>query len=221
MVGESSSGMKYRKIPQETIIRLAYYLRALNFFHQEGIKITSSRRLAEILRINPHQVRKDLSFFGQFGKKGVGYNVDTLRDSLREILGLKHRWYACIVGFGNLAKAISLYRGFYEQGIIIKVGFDIVKRKVNKKYGNVYVYHIDEMPRVVKREKISLGIITTPQNVAQEIGEKLVKCGVLGILNFSPIRLKLPPDIVLKDVELAAQLFYLTYHLKRKRKGGK
>lgn len=206
-----------KNIPQETIIRLAYYLRTLNWLVQEKRRVVSSQIIASLSGINSYQLRKDLSYFGQLGKRGVGYEVNRLKEYLEEILGLQKSWFACIVGFGNLAKAISLYKGFYEQGVFIKAGFDIQSSKINKKIAGVQIYHIDDIERVVKKEKIILGIITVPEQFGQDACDRLIKAGVKGILNFSPRRLKVEKEgVILKDVDLTAQILYLTYCLKDK-----
>jgi len=206
--------MDTRKIPQEAIIRLGYYLRALNYLFRADKKVVSSRSIAAFLKTNPHQLRKDLSYFGQFGKKGVGYDVEQLIGSIRDILGINKTWYACIVGFGNLAKALSFYQGFNQQGIVIRVGFDVSAKKINKRFGPVQVYPLNKMKAVIKREGIKIGIITVPEEAAQDVADRLVASGIKAILNFAPFKLNLPHQVIVKDVELAGQLFYLTYNLK-------
>ncbi len=207
--------MKKEKVPDQTLIRLSYYLRAANYFINENKKVVSSRELAEFLRINPHQLRKDLSYFGQFGRKGVGYSLEFLKSKIQHILGLDKKWYACVVGFGNLARALSFYRGFRDQGIVIKVAFDKDPKKVNKEYRGIKVYHIREMGEVIKRGHIEIGIIAVPREEAQMVVDRLVGFGIKAILNFAPLKLNVPSYIVLKDVDLSCQFACLTYYLKR------
>jgi redox-sensing transcriptional repressor len=206
-----------KKIPQETVIRLSYYLRALFYFSQEHKKeIVSSRELADFLKISHHQLRKDLSYFGQFGKKGVGYSCSDLIGRIREILGLNMEWNACVVGFGNLGRALSFYynyKRFGDKGVSIKVAFDIDPKKVGKSYPGLKVYLLSKMEQVIKKENIHIGIITVPAEEANNIARRLYACGVKAILNFAPVKLDLPEQVILKDMDLSCQLSLLTYHL--------
>jgi len=204
----------HRRIPEETIIRLSYYLRVLIYLKEEERKeLVSSSEIAHILKMSPHQLRKDLSYFGHFGKKGVGYSVSKLIQNLKEILGLNKKWYACVIGFGNLGKALSFYKGFKDQGIFIKVAFDVNPKKI-KNYSGLKVYPIEKMEEIIKKEKIKIGIVTVPKDVAKEISNKLLKSGIKAIFNFAPIKLDLPKEIIFKNVDLSCQLAYLTYRLK-------
>jgi redox-sensing transcriptional repressor len=205
----------FKRVPPEAIIRLSYYLRALNYFLEEKKEFVSSKDLAEYLNSSAHQVRKDLSYFGNFGKKGIGYSSKILLGRLKSILGLDERWNVCIVGFGNLARALSLYKGFRAQGILIKVVFDVDPKKVGKRFGEIKVYHIKDMERVIRENNIKIGIVAVPQNVAQQTAERLYRCGVKAILNFAPVKLNIPSQVVIKDVDLSCQLAYLTCQLKR------
>ncbi|RLG27650.1 redox-sensing transcriptional repressor Rex [Methanosarcinales archaeon] len=204
----------FRKIPHEAIIRLSYYLRAFNYFREEKKEFVSSQELAEYLHLSADKIRKDLSYFGNFGKKGIGYPVEMVIEKLKNILGLDKKWYACVVGFGNLAKALCFYKGFKKQGIIIKIAFDIDEKKINKKFDELEVYHIKEMEKKIRENNIELAIIAVPKETAQEVAERLVKCGIKAILNFAPTRLNLPKEIVIKDVDLSCQLAFLTHYLK-------
>jgi len=203
-----------RKIPEETIIRLSYYLRALIYFLEENKKVVSSRQLAEFLKISHHQLRKDLSYFGHFGKKGVGYSCYELIDRIKEILGLNQQWNVCVVGFGNLGRALSFYKGFRSQGLCIKAAFDVDKNKQNKNYGEIKVYSLEKMQNIIKKENIRIAVITVPKENAKEISNHLYQCGIRAILNFAPVKLALPQDVILKDVDFSCQLTYLTYRLK-------
>jgi redox-sensing transcriptional repressor len=189
-------------------------LRVLTYLKEEEKKeLVSSSEIAHILKMSPHQLRKDLSYFGHFGKKGVGYSVSKLIQNLKEILGLNKKWYACVIGFGNLGKALSFYKGFKDQGIFIKVAFDVNPKKI-KNYSGLKVYPIEKMEEIIKKEKIKIGIVTVPKEVAKEIANKLLKSGIKAIFNFAPIKLDLPKEIILKNVDLSCQLAYLTYRLK-------
>jgi len=205
---------KSKKVPDSTLLRLSYYLRAISYFLEEQREVISSKELAKFLRISHHQLRKDLSYFGQFGRKGVGYSLELLKERLREILGLDRSWFACIVGFGNLAKALSFYKGFRDQGIFIKAGFDVDKKKINKDYGFLKVYPLGKIEEIIKKEKINIGIVTVPKEKAQAVATRLSNCGVRAILNFTPLKLEVGPNIIIKDVDLSCQLACLTYYLK-------
>ena len=143
----------YKRIPEETIIRLSYYLRAVCYFAEDQKEFVSSHDLADYLKLSAHQVRKDLSYFGHFGRKGMGYPVKVLSGKLNEILGLDRQWNACIVGFGNLAKALSSYEGFKTQGIFITTAFDVDRTKTNRRFGNVKVYATQAMERMIKKKQ--------------------------------------------------------------------
>ncbi len=203
-----------RKIPEETIIRLSYYLRALFYFTEENKKVVSSRQLADFLKISPHQLRKDLSYFGQFGKKGVGYSCPKLIDNIKEILGLEREWSACVVGFGNLGRALSFYKGFRDQGICIKAAFDVDKNKQNKTIKDITVYPLEKIKSIIKKQNITIAIITVPKESAKQIAKILYESGIRAILNFAPIKLDVPEEVILKDVDFTCQLTYLTYRLK-------
>lgn len=203
-----------KKIPQDAILRLPLYLRALKNFEEKNIKVVSSRQLADFLKINHHQLRKDLSYFGHFGKKGVGYSCSVLIDKIRSILGLDKIWFACVIGFGNLGKALSFYKGFREEGVYIKVAFDNDPKKINKEYSGIKVYSISLLEKIIKKENIHIAIITVPQEVANEIANRLSKCKIKAILNFAPVNLDIKAPILIQNVDFGSQLAYLTYHLK-------
>lgn len=201
-----------KKIPEETILRLSYYLRALGYFQEEKRDEVSSKQLADFLKISHHQLRKDLSYFGHFGKKGVGYSCSKLISSIKEILGLNKEWSAAVVGFGNLGRALSFYNGFKDQGIFIKAAFDICKKEPIPARG-LKVYALNKMEEVIRRENIQIGIITVPKQAAQGIAARLCKCGIKAILNFAPVKLSPPKEVILKDIDLSCQLTFLTYRL--------
>ncbi|MDP2922939.1 MAG: redox-sensing transcriptional repressor Rex [Candidatus Omnitrophota bacterium] len=203
-----------RKIPEETIIRLSYYIRALAYFLEEKREVVSSRQLADFLKISHHQLRKDLSYFGHFGKKGVGYSCAKLINNIKEILGLDKEWFAAVVGFGNLGRALSFYKGFRDQGIFIKAAFDINKKLIKNVNNGLKVYALNKMEEVIKRENIRIAIITATKEAAQGIAKRLCDCQIKAILNFAPVKLFLPKDVILKEVDLSCQLSYLTYRLK-------
>ncbi|NQT28015.1 MAG: redox-sensing transcriptional repressor Rex, partial [Candidatus Omnitrophica bacterium] len=174
----------------ETIKRLSLYLRNLKSLKEQGIDIVSSRKLTAFLNITPDQFRKDLSFFGGFGKRGVGYNVEKLTEEIENILGVNKERGIVIVGVGKLGTALMGFEGFSKFNIKITSAFDVDKDKVGKEKKGVKIDHINDIGDIVKKNNIKIAIISTPPAVAQEVTERLVSSGIKGTLNFAPIVLK-------------------------------
>src|SRR4030042_5327373 len=173
--------MRYHRIPDETIRRLPLYLRGLLFMSGQGRKSISSKDLADLIGVNPWQIRKDFSYFGGFGTRGVGYSVEKLATQIKKILKLDIAQKAALVGVGNLGSALLAYHGFATYGFDIAVAFDADPRKVGRKIKNVVIENISYL-RTLKRKKITLGIIAVPHQAAQVTADKLVKAGIRGIL---------------------------------------
>ena len=205
--------MKTLKIPEATIIRLSVYSRFLTEVDRKGIITISSRDIAEGVGVSPAQVRKDLAYFGEFGTRGVGYNVSDLRQHILRILGLSVDWSVCLVGAGNLGLALSSYRGFRERGFIITSIFDSDPQKVGTKINDVEVLPIEQLEEVVKQNRTQIGIVAVPVAAAQEGADRLVKAGVQAILNFAPGVLNVPPEIELRNVDLVVNLEVLTFNV--------
>lgn len=205
--------IKKAKIPDATIGRLSLYSRYLIEAYERGVTTVSSQSIADATGVTPAQVRKDLAYFGEFGTRGVGYNSKELYMHIMKILGLHKRWPVAIIGAGNLGRALSQYKGFHERGFDISCIFDNDPKKIGKKLSNINIYHLDVLEEKVKEFKIELGIIAVPAQAAQEVADKLVKAGIKGIMNFAPINITVPENIVLRRVDLSAQLEYLTYYL--------
>ena len=205
------------KIPDATIGRLSLYSRYLKGTDERGITTVSSQNIAKATGVTPAQVRKDLAYFGEFGTRGVGYNSRELYNYIMKILGLDKRWSVGIIGAGNLGRALIQYKGFNERGFDITCVFDNDPKKIGKKMSNVDIYSIDLLDEKVKELKIHLGIIAVPASAAQEVANKLVKAGIKGIINFAPINIVVNENIILRRVDLAAQLEYLTYYLEETR----
>ncbi|TGE31933.1 redox-sensing transcriptional repressor Rex [Desulfosporosinus sp. Sb-LF] len=205
--------MKTLKIPEATIIRLSVYSRHLTDVDRKGIITTSSGDIADGVGVSPAQVRKDLAYFGEFGTRGVGYNVKDLRQHILKILGLSVDWSVTLVGAGNLGLALSSYKGFRERGFIITSVFDADPNKVGTTIGNVEIQPIDQLEEVVKQNRTQIGIVAVPSNAAQEIVDKLIRAGVQAILNFAPVVLNVPPEIELRNVDLAVNLEVLTFNV--------
>ncbi|WP_088228928.1 redox-sensing transcriptional repressor Rex [Desulfosporosinus sp. FKB] len=205
--------MKTLKIPEATIIRLSVYSRHLTDVDRKGIITTSSGDIAEGVGVSPAQVRKDLAYFGEFGTRGVGYNVKDLRQHILRILGLSVDWSVALVGAGHLGLALSSYKGFRERGFIITSIFDSDPSKIGTEIGDVEILPIDQIEEVTRQNHTQIGIIAVPSSVAQEIADKLIKAGVQAILNFAPVVLNVPPEIELRNVDLAVNLEVLTFNV--------
>jgi len=202
-------------IPKPAIKRLAIYYRCLERMKEEGKEKTSSKEMAQRLGIKACQIRKDLSYFGGFGRRGVGYNIDNLLENLREILGLESVWKTVIIGAGNLGKAIAGYKGVKKQGFDIIALFDIDRRKVGKKVGVAEIHHIDELEDFVRKNNVKIAILSVPREAAQQVAEAAEKAGVEGILNFSPRVINV--SIPVENVDITIALKSLTFQIIRRK----
>lgn len=202
-------------ISKATIDRLPLYFRTLKLTQQEGLEIISSEELGRRIGVTPEQIRKDLASFGQFGKKGVGYYVRELIRNIGEILGLHRNWSMAIVGLGHLGWALANYPNFSSLGFNVKAIFDIDHSKVGLNIKGVSVSHVNDMADVVRAENIHIAVITVPANQAQEVADGLIAAGVKGIWNFAPIKIEVPPDILLVSEDLSVGLSSLSYYLTR------
>ncbi len=205
--------MKTLKVPEATIIRLSVYSRYLTEVDRKGIITISSGEIAEGVGVSPAQVRKDLAYFGEFGTRGVGYNVKDLRRHILKILGLSVDWNVTLVGLGNLGLALSMYKGFRDRGFIITSLFDNDPKKVGTQVNGIEVMSVDRLEDVVRHNHTQIGIISVSAVVAQDIADLLVKAGVQAILNFAPVVLNVPPEIELRNVDLAVNLEVLTFNV--------
>ncbi len=203
--------MRYRKIPDESIRRLPVYLRGLLYFAESGQKSVSSEKLADFLHFNPAQIRKDFSYFGYFGTRGVGYDVNTLIKQVRGILKLDNKHKTALVGAGNLGKAILAYPGFAGYGFEIAAVFDNDSAKIGRKISGRTVEKVSSL-RTLKKRGISLGIVATPAIAAQQVADALVDAEVTGILNFAPHHLKVPRRVKVITIDIAMELSRLPYY---------
>lgn len=210
--------MKSNKIPEATIVRLTVYSRYIEHLQQREVATVSSGAIAEGAGVSPAQVRKDLAYFGEFGTRGVGYNVDELCGHIRRILGLNQEWSSVLVGAGKLGSALALYEGFNMRGFRIVGVFDVEPDPIGNRFGSIKVLPMEELEGVIEKEHVQIGIITVPAVAAQEVGERLVKAGVKAILNFSPYVLNLPEDIIVRHVDFSLHLEVLTFNLTYGRK---
>lgn len=209
-----------RRIPDATVSRLPVYLRILSEQSDEGVDSISSERLAELAGVNAAKVRKDLSYLGSYGTRGVGYEVAYLVYQIRRELGLTHDWPVVIVGAGNLGQALAGYNGFGERGFPVAGIVDVDEQKVGTVMGGVRVRHIDDLPQIVQNKRVNIGVIATPAAAAQAAAERLVKAGVTSILNFAPVVLNVPHGIETRKVDLAVELQILSYHEQRRSASG-
>lgn len=191
--------------------RLSHYYRVLEEVEAEGGRMISSHRLAEREGITSAQVRKDLSYFGSFGRRGLGYNVAHLREEIRAILGLDRRWKVVVVGAGNIGAALIAYRGFERQGFDVIAVFDRDPARIGTTIGPFAVQDVAALPAVVAHEGIELGVIATPPRAAQDVADALVAAGVGGILNFAPRKLFVPPHVALRTVDMTMELEGLSF----------
>lgn len=209
--------MKQKNIPPITINRLSVYHRCLEKIaeteKEKDLKIISSFKIAEMTGINSAQIRKDLAYFGEFGKRGVGYPLIDLSRELKKILGLDVEWSVIIAGAGNLGKALVKYKGFKKRGFIIKGIFDNSSSKIGKKLGHIFIYDIKKMEKFIQTENINIGVLVVPSDFAQEVADKMVAGGIKAILNFAPIHIILPPEIEIHNVDLSIEFEGLTYYL--------
>jgi redox-sensing transcriptional repressor len=202
-----------RKVAESTIRRLSLYLRFLEEFEGQGIGTVSSGALASRGGTTSAQVRKDLSFFGSFGKRGLGYPVPDLADRLRQILGLKRRYRVALIGAGKIGSALVQYRGFKQRGFDIVAIFDRDPGKVGRQWNGLAVLDIDSLEKEVSRQPIDMAVLVTPADAAQAVADRIVALGVKAILNFAPVQLNVPDDVVVKTVNLALELETLSYAL--------
>jgi len=209
--------MASANISESTVRRLSHYYRVLEEVEAEGKRMISSHRLAEREGITSAQVRKDLSYFGSFGRRGLGYNVAHLREEIRTILGLERRWRVAVVGAGNIGAALIAYRGFEKQGFDVVAVFDRDDARIGARVGGFTVQDVDALPATVAREKVDVGVIATPLRAAQEVADALVAAGVRGILNFAPRKLFVPPDVTLRTVDMTMEFESLSFALSQPR----
>ena len=202
-----------RKVSDSTVRRLSLYLRLLRHLRARGDATVSSEQLADEGGLTSAQVRKDLSFFGNFGVRGRGYDVVALETALREILGLDREWPAIVVGAGRLGSALTAYPDFANQGFRIVALFDTDPAKQGRRLGSAKVYALEELGDFARREGISIGIVATPAGAAQEVADRLVRAGIRGILNFAPTRIEVPHGVSLRQVNLAVELEGLSFDI--------
>jgi redox-sensing transcriptional repressor len=202
-----------RKIAESTVRRLSLYLRFLEEFEEQGASTVSSASLAARGGTTSAQVRKDLSFFGSFGKRGLGYDVAALKQQLREILGLTRRYRVVVIGAGKIGSALVQYRGFADRGFDLVAIYDNDPAKIGRKWNHLGVRDVARLEKDLKQEPADLAAIVTSADAAQEVADRLVRCGISAILNFAPVQLQVPDPVAVKTVNLVLELEALSYVL--------
>ncbi len=203
----------YGHIPEATVARLPIYLRALVDLASTGASTVSSEELADLSGVNAPKLRKDLSYLGTYGTRGIGYDIDYLRFEVSSALGLGNTWPVVVCGFGNLGRALANHTGFTQRGFPILAAIDTDPKKIGRTFDGVPVHSPGEIPAVVATHGIAIGVICTPAEASQAAADRLVAAGVRSILSFSPIVLAVPADVDLRSVDLSTQLQILGFHL--------
>ena len=201
------------EVPEIVISRLPQYVRILNRLMEDGILVVSSQQLGEKLQVTPAQIRKDLSYFGRFGKQGRGYSVRDLLDRLRQILGINSPWNVAVVGVGRLGRAILSYPGFNPDGFHLVAAFDLNNSVVGATIGGLVVRNMEELDQVVAREKISIAIVAVPVEYTQNVVDQLVACGVKAVLNYAPMAPQVREGIRIRNIDPVLSLQSMTYYI--------
>lgn len=200
-------------IPRKTVYRLSLYYRALQRAKANRIETVSSAALAKAAGVKPPQLRKDLTYFGQFGTRGLGYNVEQLSARLMEVLGTTRLQPVILVGAGNLGSALLKYPGFAKEGFEVAAAFDVEPSKGRAKELGVRMLPMTKLNEFVREQQVKMAILTVPANVAQEVANEMVDAGIMAILNFAPIILQVPDHVVVNNVDVAIELENLSYFI--------
>jgi len=205
-----------RAIPEAAVARLAVYLRVLTGMVEQGVTTISSEELSSAAGVNSAKLRKDLSYVGSYGTRGVGYDVEVLVGHIERILGLTRKHSVAVVGIGNLGHALANYGGFQSRGFPVAALFDVDEDLTGVPVGGIPVNHIDDITTVCAAREISIGVIATPPQAAQAVCDRLVSAGVQCILNFAPVVLQVPDDVEVRKVDLAVEMQILSFHVARR-----
>ncbi len=203
------------EIPRKTIYRLSIYLRCLQRLKSNSLRTVSSDALAKAAGVKPTQLRKDLTYFGQFGTRGLGYDVEQLAAMISDLLGTTSLQPVVLIGVGNLGLALLTYRGFEQEGFEIVAAFDVTIDRRRTKQVKQPIHPLDKLEEIVLAHTVRMAVLTVPATSAQEVTNRLVKCGIVGILNFAPIVLQVPEDVTVNNVNLAIELENLSYFIQQ------
>src|SRR4051794_11688313 len=204
------------RVPEATVARLATYLRVLGTLADRGVTTVSSEELAVAAGVNSAKLRKDLSYLGSYGIRGVGYHVDTLTEEIARTLGITVHRSVALIGVGNLGQALAGYAGFASRGFRIAALIDADPSRIGTTILGLVVRDIADLAEIVAQERIAIAVLATPASAAQEVSDRLVEAGVTSILNFAPVVLNVPPHVDVRKVDLAAELQILSFHDSRK-----
>ena len=207
------SGLTKKRISESTIHRMSLYFRALSLLEKENYETVSSKELAKREKLTPAQVRKDLSFFGTFGTRGLGYPVRELKNQIATILGIDRIWRVSLVGVGNIGSALVSYKEFTKQGFEIVKLFDNDQRKIGSNHKGIIISDIANLRTELREANIEIVVIAVPATVAQYIVDDIVQAGIKAILNFAPVNLKVPDDVYLRNENMSMELEYLSFAL--------
>ncbi|MDX8037529.1 redox-sensing transcriptional repressor Rex [Lentzea sp. BCCO 10_0856] len=213
---EPADRERARAIPEAAVARLAVYLRVLSGMADQGINAVSSEELSQAAGVNAAKLRKDLSYIGSYGTRGVGYDVEVLVSHIERILGLTRNHSVAVVGIGNLGHALANYGGFPGRGFPVTALFDVDEDLVGIPVGGIPVSHIDDITAVCVEREVSIGVIATPPPAAQSVCDRLVSAGVQCILNFAPVVLQVPDNVEVRKVDLAVEMQILSFHVARR-----
>ena len=200
-------------IPRKTVYRLSIYLRCLAPLRDKKIQTVSSEALAKVAAVKPTQLRKDLAYFGTFGTRGLGYDVAELYQRIADELGTSSLQPVILVGVGNLGMALLSYRGFEKEGFEIVAAFDVEPNRKRDKEIKQPIHGVEKLREYVRQHNVKMAILAVPAEAAQEVANTLVQCGIVGILNFSPIVLHVPEEVMVNSVNLAIELENLSYFI--------
>jgi redox-sensing transcriptional repressor len=206
--------------PDVVISRLPLYARSLRYLLQEGMTSVSSQELGDRINVTAAQIRKDLSYFGEFGKQGIGYDVEKLLAQIEDILGLTHEWSVALVGIGHLGEAIARYEGFRSQGISIVALFDSSPEKIGTMINGLTIAGDDQIAATCRDNDVRLAIIAVPASRAQEVADKLIAAGVRAILNYAPVVIQVPDGVWVRNIDPVGLLHSMTYYLAREDQKG-
>ncbi|PKB82481.1 MAG: redox-sensing transcriptional repressor Rex [SAR202 cluster bacterium Io17-Chloro-G9] len=214
MASSPSSQLPRRaEVPEVVIARLPQYVRILSRLLEDGVEVVSSQQLGERLQVTPAQIRKDLSYFGRFGKQGRGYSVNSLLERLRQILGLNSYWNVAVVGVGRLGRAIISYPGFTPDGFRLVAAFDANPEVIGQSVGDLMISPMDRLDDQVKKQEISIAIVAVPAEKTQEVVDLLVACGVRAILNYAPMAPQVRGGVRIRNIDPVISLQSMTYYL--------
>jgi redox-sensing transcriptional repressor len=206
--------------PDVVIGRLPLYARSLRYLLQEGVTSVSSQELGDRINVTAAQIRKDLSYFGEFGKQGIGYDVEKLLAQIEDILGLTQEWSVALVGIGHLGEAIARYEGFRSQGIRIVALFDSDPAKQGTAINGLTISGDDQIEAVCREHGVRLAIISVPASRAQEVADMLIGAGVRAILNYAPVVIQVPEGVWVRNIDPVGLIHSMTYYLAREAEKG-